>query len=78
MSDETDLLIAGFDEFAEKHKSGQPCKVCTSEYREIVDALLARGASKRAVSRYLDEQTGYYISDGAIAKHWERHGGRQS
>ncbi len=66
-------LVQEFDSNYGRGKLKNACRVCDGDQRDLVDALLARGAGVGSISTFLrDKQLGD-ISESAIDRHKKQH-----
>lgn len=49
------------------------CKICNSEYRELIEQKYHEGMSAHALSKWLWAEYGFKVNDKSITNHMERH-----
>jgi len=49
------------------------CKICNSDYRDLIEQKYHEGMSAHALSKWLLKQYGFKVSDKAIKNHMEKH-----
>lgn len=69
-----DQDVAEFEQhYGYKRRQPGSCLVCDSDYRALIDVLLAKGASRRALRAFLEKKYGMKVGETTLDKHHHDH-----
>jgi hypothetical protein len=68
-----DALVSEFDAGYGRARLKKQCRVCDGDFRELVDALLARGAGVVSITNFLRDKKLFEVSESVIDRHKKIH-----
>lgn len=61
-------------EFEKTYPRKPECRVCATEWRELIDVLFSRGAGANSVSAFMKRKLDLEIGKDALLRHRREHG----